>query len=759
MRPRPFADHAVAYFEAGWTPLPITAGIAKDPPPAGWTGSSPNVLHRRQVDAWVQQYPGSNIALRLPRDVVGIDVDQYGDKRGGDELAELEARLGKLPPTVSSTARGWGPSRIRYYRVPEGTRLRGSLAGSIEAVQHGHRYALVAPSVHPGLCAPYRWYDDVGDVMEHRVPTPDELPDLPWAWIDEFRSVGDGRNAIAAAPAQVDEFLTEHCAGARPEMLKGLRRQLDKRGARHDRLVRVAVMAAEEAAAGWYPMAAAVDMLHDWWLRVMDDLRRLGGPEFDDAIAWGVAQVLADPNSETIRRKRAEAERAREVRSTTGMSPMGDIPAEPRGSVPEGRGLPVEFFEARPVLAHIRQAAHARGLSADAVLAVVLARLAAFTSPSVRIPGDVGTDRSLSTYVALVGASGTGKSSAKEAGRRLLPTELATVRDDLPLGSGEGLVEAYYGTVPADDGKGKTERRRIYDGAFVYLDEGEALTELGGRKGSTLLPTLRSMWGGETAGETNATAERRRVLAAGSYALGFVVGFQPALARQLLADEAAGTPQRFLFASSTDPSIPEHPPPDPGPIDWTPPAVIEMAGRKQPQYLKLDDTIVRQVRAERLPVARGEITLDPMASHRTLARLKVAGLLAVLDGRLDVNADDWRLAGDVIDASARQLAVLQADVRYDERRREQAQTERHVRRERAVEDDLSSRVLDRMARAIARRVHRLGGELPVTRTAMQAVAGRDRAVVPIVEAVEHASARGWIVVDGDTMTPGTERPT
>ena len=63
------------------------------------------------VDMWSQTYGNRNVALVLPPDVIGIDVDGYAGHNGSETLVELERELGPLPPTYMSTARDDGISR------------------------------------------------------------------------------------------------------------------------------------------------------------------------------------------------------------------------------------------------------------------------------------------------------------------------------------------------------------------------------------------------------------------------------------------------------------------------------------------------------------------------------------------------------------------------------------------------------------------------------------------------------------------------
>src|SRR5690606_8083372 len=87
-----------------------------------------------------------------------------------------------------------------------------------------------------------------------------------------------------------------------------------------------------------------------------------------------------------------------------------DDPGQADGWRP--RILPPEVWDARPVLRHIRQAAHARARSADLVLGGTLARLAAMIPHQLKADTGVGSPAPLNLFVAGIGPSGAGKSSA-----------------------------------------------------------------------------------------------------------------------------------------------------------------------------------------------------------------------------------------------------------------------------------------------------------------------------------------------------------
>lgn len=174
---RPFWNSSREYYRKGFLPFPLPAR-KKNPPPDGVTGHNPKVeVEVDQIDAWMDdaKYAKANVGVKLDivtvvgREdvpdgeyiVIGIDVDNYDDyvtvegekklkrKEGGEQLAELEERFGKLPETWISSARADGVSGIRFFLAPTDLQWRGKAADSIDVIQPGHRFAVVWPSWHP----------------------------------------------------------------------------------------------------------------------------------------------------------------------------------------------------------------------------------------------------------------------------------------------------------------------------------------------------------------------------------------------------------------------------------------------------------------------------------------------------------------------------------------------------------------------------------------------------------------------------------
>jgi hypothetical protein len=138
-------------------------------------------MSRADVEAACEDHPDGNIGIRLRRGAIGVDADLY--KPGAAQAwAGLVSRLGALPDGPMSTSRDDG-SGIHWLRVPEDYEAVGSLPGDCgEVVQWFHRYVVVPPSIHPDTGKPYRWVNVPGG----HIPTLDDLPLLPQAWLDEL---------------------------------------------------------------------------------------------------------------------------------------------------------------------------------------------------------------------------------------------------------------------------------------------------------------------------------------------------------------------------------------------------------------------------------------------------------------------------------------------------------------------------------------------------------------------------------------------
>ncbi len=265
---RPFGQGAPAY--VGWTGI-IPIHRRTKVPFSGFTGrDGVQVTYEQSVAAAAdRRYAACNLALRLPLGMLGLDVDAYDDKPGGQTLERLERELGALPATWRSGSRAPedAVSGIRLFRVPADVEFDGVGGPGIDIVQHHHRTVMAWPSVHPSSGRVYRWTGPDGQVAD-RPPLPEEIPELPERWTDHLArssftgaSVGDG--------AGVADYLGEHTGDDNPRIFdrvsETFRSAVAKGKARHDSMLIALGCAMRDAARGYYPAAVAEERLHEMW--------------------------------------------------------------------------------------------------------------------------------------------------------------------------------------------------------------------------------------------------------------------------------------------------------------------------------------------------------------------------------------------------------------------------------------------------------------------------------------------------------------
>jgi putative DNA primase/helicase len=191
----PYARAARLYRELGWQGVLPCDYPAIGMPPPGYTGGKqkPNwgiYPTDNQIEQWITSLGDTSVGLRLPDDVIAIDVDSYDGKDGDETLALQETRYGLLPATWTSTSRGPSTTaRKRFYRVPRYAATYGwrEPGDGLELLHHGHRWARVWPSINHRTGEVERWYRPDGTVSAEP-PSPGELTLLPDAWIEALWS-------------------------------------------------------------------------------------------------------------------------------------------------------------------------------------------------------------------------------------------------------------------------------------------------------------------------------------------------------------------------------------------------------------------------------------------------------------------------------------------------------------------------------------------------------------------------------------------
>jgi hypothetical protein len=807
-----------AYLARGWRPVPLhhvlEGGICSCRRGAACTSQGKHPIYenwqkllltestlRKVLDARPQMNLG--IATGRPSGFWALDVDDTGS------LRRLTDEYGALPPPFQVT--GSGGFHVLYEMPPdfEPTNSAGRLPPGIDVRGTGGQI-VVPPSVSAkGAYRPGQGYQQ-----------PPWRP-MPWL-LDLVRPLpyADRPPAAPITASDAPEFLRATAYAARIVQLECT--ELAGEGSsRNTRAFRAACRLHELINAGW----TSYDHAEGQYLEACEQAsgnKLEPFPESEARDVWAHAAMRVGDKAAELPPSALGGERLDFPQSTTGGSTGTETSGQDslasllarggslslRGSgtssgtsahpeVPAQLNLPPEFWEARPVLKHIRDAAHAQIVSADVAFYTTLARLAAMWPQRAKLVSGVKGRASANLFVAICGPSGIGKTSGVSVAQDLLqpPPWLAgehryKFADDMPLGTGEGIAEAYMGSAkrPALDDKGEpillrdgqtpkleTVRTQVLHNALLHADEGEAMAKLVERNGATIGESLRRAWVGGTIGQSNGRAETTRIIREGQYSLGMVVGFQEETAQPLLADEAAGTPQRFLWCWVIDPSMTDDVAAPPGPLTdvWPPPPTVspgpgwqewvisDPGGERDERPVTYAPEITAELRRELLARQRGELTLPRQDAHRPLMLVKVSALLAQLDGgRRRVELDDWALAKTVWETSCRVRdhliaygLALSGKAAADRRATfagDQAAAE--VARL-AVHEERETQAVERVALVLARRVARAPGE-PTTRQQLRdATASRDRSAFPA--ALDAALARGWLAADGTSFRPGS----
>lgn len=410
--------------------------------------------------------------------------------------------------------------------------------------------------------------------------------------------------------------------------------------------------------------------------------------------------------------------------------------------------LPDSFWASRPYLAAIRDFARSQRAAPGAVLIQVLVR-AAVGAPGTPVVMTDAAGVHLTLYGITIAPSGAGKTGSTRASRLIVDLTAAGIEVvDAPIGSGEGIAEAYMGEAEVDAGGGKkpvTQRQQVRNRVHFHLDEGEALLKLLRRDGATIGETLRRAFTGEPLGQQNATAERTRVVR--DYTLGVTINCTPGSVAGILAHAETGLPQRFLWASGIDPSAPEHP------REVLAIALPPVRGR-----IAFAPEILAEINKTRHLALTGRSEVPELDAHLPLIRARVAAILAAWDMRDEANIEDWRLAGIIVSTSCavRDAAMRQAETIGREERAQFAVERGEVAQVVRAMTDIATEQVDGLARRVARRVRKANA--PMTRRAIRDACFVSRERVLFSPAIDLAKSRSWIIEREGGIVAGPSDP-
>lgn len=265
--PVQFVKRANYLLERGYYPLPVGRRIEKRggsvsykaPWLSGWSGYDRRIPDQVTVSSWpdavaAEQDEGKqgvlSLGIVLPTNVLGVDVDDYGNKHGLTTLANWADQFGvELPATWIITARPGGTG-IRLYRNKNSDYYPKEVKGSdIDFIDSNHRHVMAPGSWH-NIGTTYRLYGPDGHPCKE-LPTPDQLPAFPSQYESGLPSNLFGHEAGSAS--DVEDFLSKHTAASRPGTLKGVEslwhKKLSEDGP-HEALKHAGSMGFNDAAAG-----------------------------------------------------------------------------------------------------------------------------------------------------------------------------------------------------------------------------------------------------------------------------------------------------------------------------------------------------------------------------------------------------------------------------------------------------------------------------------------------------------------------------
>jgi hypothetical protein len=765
----------------------------KKEPPTGFTGFKGRIADNEQFAEWIDVKADRNIAIWLGFQIalngerwviVAIDVDNYDDKLGGSQLAELVKKLGPLPDTWLSSSRIDGISGIRYFRVRYDPNLRlRNVAEHIETIYFGWRYAMVWPSVVEGR--QYWWFppgvlpDENGRAAwkpESGIPDPATFPELPKPWFDHIlrTDVNGSRPGGAVTDAEVTGFVAEHDnpATPRPGALAAIVEDfhLSRNGQkkfegrivnrtdrnanqvflnRHDaefsslcRVARGSLVGKFGATEGKERIEAASRQECE----VRGEIFKLYDFEHNwrDAIRRALEKPFQEVYEQEFRPGKDFDASGLDLNEITLLDTDGNvvdvIPAY-GDPLERDREIDKDFWEeSRAGLKDIRQFARSRRVGPWSKFITCAAMAGTAIPPNVVLPPEVGSHASLNLFACLVGESGRTKSMSIAAARDYLT--VAPVPVEIKPGTGEGLASCY---AHVESQNGTIQQIGDAWSTLVVIPEVESLTKVGARSGNTLLSELRSAWSGERLGH-DYKAINRLTIKGHRYRMDMIVAAQPINAASILDDVAGGTPQRFLWLPVSDRERPRVRPDEPRKLtldrwpslQFTPGQVVDPcyffpsdldkdADPAEFEILSIPQSVQQEIDQHSYNLLDEDFKIDPLDSHKYQLQLKMAANLMWLDSRSNgLSIEDWELAGLVIEKSILTRNKLRQDIDSNENLKAVKHGFAVGIREDVAEQTKTHRAVKRVAENIVKALKIFGGEAPRSLIRDKKIAHRDR---------------------------------
>jgi hypothetical protein len=330
----------------------------------------------------------------------------------------------------------------------------------------------------------------------------------------------------------------------------------------------------------------------------------------------------------------------------------------------------VLWASGRPELVALRYEAQRRIASPWAVLGAAIARALLTIPYTVRYRSALHPEGTpLNLAIALVGRSGSGKSTAIRGAACAVAFEGEDVPAPAAARSGEGIATMLARMHTAKGEDPELVWTRPDHATWLHWDEVGQLGEQSARTGSTVMESIKSVTSGESIGGQNAKGDGVTI-PGGSYRAVLTVAVQPGRAGPLLSDGAiaGGLSARFVWMLAEDPAAADAARPDAA----QPPVQVSLKQWDLVRYVDALPVMDAAHEADTRAAHRGE--RDPIGSRVLLNRAIIAIALASMAGRAALTEDDWHLAGAVLAHSLSTLdAVHDALAAPDDSERERVQ--------------------------------------------------------------------------------------
>lgn len=362
----------------------------------------------------------------------------------------------------------------------------------------------------------------------------------------------------------------------------------------------------------------------------------LGG---DQGHTHSLDNLVANMGSVDVDALRAAVPSGEAASQPVMLSAAGDDPIEPpeRSEIIAGiTDAESNFWDSRDSLKAVYEYALSRMASPWSVLGCCAATALAWVRPTATLQPLIGSGPgSLNWFCCLAAGSGGGKSTSWATARRIMPDN-ARIRT-IGVGSGEGLLEAFAKRGKDSNG---APQLSVRESLMVNIDEVDSLAAQKSRSGSTLIPLLKSAFTGAEL-SFSYVSKKYPVLRDQTYRLTLIANVQPGKAGWIFEDVKGGFPQRFMWFPARDHRITKE---RYRVQDFTLGLVLPEASEYDyPRTLFVPDEAVDEIMDARIRANSVEFE-DGLESHMLFTQLKFAYALAVLDGRAEMNSEDWRLA-------------------------------------------------------------------------------------------------------------------